>query len=80
MVNKKLARKIKLIFGTSYFSSTACAIRYYKPYGYADVKTAVACKIAKGEIHIGPPPVRPDRTHTLDSDGRYIVTAYVVSE
>ncbi len=62
-------------YGTSYFTSRSAAIRYYKDYGYDDVKAAVARKIREGEIHIGKPPLKAgQRLTTVDGGKRYAIT------
>ena len=50
--------------GTSYFDTENAAFAYYLPYGYTrkDVKE----KIAKGEIHIGEPPVKEGESAVLN--------------
>jgi len=61
-----------IIYGTSYFRSTAAAVRYYA--GYNETAADVADKIALGEIHIGTPPLRPGETFVWNAEGRAIVT------
>ena len=59
--------------GTSHFVNRAAAIRYYRPYEGDDAPAAVNRKLIAGEIHIGPPALRPGETCRPDVDGRYIV-------
>jgi hypothetical protein len=62
-------------WGTSYFVSRGAAERYYKPYGYDNVKSAVAEKIRSGEIHIGRPPLKAgQKAVLLDGGKRYGIT------
>jgi hypothetical protein len=62
-------------YGTSHFTSRSAAVRYYKGYGYDDVKAAVAAKIKDGEIHIGKPPLKAgQRLTTVDGGKRYAIT------
>lgn len=62
--------------GTSHFKSREAAMRYYKPYGYIDLARAVDRKLADGEIHIGPPALKPDgseRFTLIDGGLRYAI-------
>jgi hypothetical protein len=61
--------------GTSHFVSRAAAVAYYRDYGYDDTGAAVDRKLAEGEIHIGPPTLKPGQTlGTTDGGRRYTVT------
>lgn len=60
--------------GTPYFISITAARQYYRPYHYEDTAAAVTRKLATGEIHIGPPPLKPGQTAAPDQEGRYIIT------
>lgn len=58
--------------GTSHFKSRNAARRYYEPYGYD--AAAVDRKIADGEIHLGPPILKPGESLSLIDDGtRYAI-------
>lgn len=62
--------------GTSHFKSREAAMRYYAPYGFTDVARAVDCKLADGEIHIGPPALKSDgseRFILIDGGLRYAI-------
>jgi hypothetical protein len=59
--------------GTSHFISYKAAIKYYKDYHYEDTKAAVDRKLAEGEIHIGPPRIRPGELLTVNDEARYII-------
>lgn len=70
-------KKVKMIYGTSYFASTVDAQRYYKDYGYDNVVEAVAEKIKSGEIHTFiKPSLKPNETGEYDKDGRFQVTVW----
>lgn len=45
--------------GTSHFVSYEAAVAYYRPYHYTDVINAVNQKLDEGNIHIGPPILKP---------------------
>jgi len=66
-----------LTWGTSHFVSKAAAIAYYLPYeGNHAVVAAVNRKLAAGEIHIGPPTLKPgDRLTIVDAGTRYAIEA-----
>lgn len=58
-------------WGTSHFVSRRAAERYYSA-TEADPAGAVARKLADGEIHIGPPALKPDqRLSVIPGEGRY---------
>lgn len=51
-------------------------MRYYRDYGYTDLTGAVDRKLAYGEIHIGPPTLKPDgseRFVLIDNGTRYAI-------
>lgn len=61
--------------GTSRFKSREAAMRYYRDYDYTEVD-AVDQKLARGEIHIGPPTLKPDgseRFVLIDNGTRYAI-------
>lgn len=61
------------IIGTSHFINRLAAISYYEAYE-EDALQAVARKIGAGEIHIGPPQVRPGETLKVNrEEGRYFI-------
>jgi hypothetical protein len=58
--------------GTNYFVSEGAAMVYYRAYGLW--RTDVENKITRGEIHIGPPPLKPGQRAVLNVDeGRYFI-------
>lgn len=64
--------------GTSHFVSVRAANSYYEPYGLDSAD--VLHKITNGEIHIGPPTLKPgERLVVIDNDtghswgGRYAI-------
>lgn len=62
--------------GTSHFKSREAAMRYYRDYGYTDLAGVVDRKLADGEIHIGPPTLKPDgseRFVLIDNGTRYAI-------
>lgn len=60
--------------GTSYFVSKDAAIRYYRPYGYDDVRETVERKLRDGEIHIGKPTLLAgQRLALIDESTRWAV-------
>jgi hypothetical protein len=62
--------------GTSHFVSVPDAVRYYRDHEGDDAENAVARKITDGEIHIGPPTLKPGETlSTIDNGTRYAITA-----
>lgn len=76
MVAKKHATRMKnpTVWGTSHFVSRSAAMRYYKDYGYDDVKSAVDSKIRDGEIHIGKPSLKAGQSLKLiDGGKRYAI-------
>ena len=63
-----------MIHGTPYFESRLDALEYYKPYGYENLREAVADKLASGEIHIGKPKAKPgERVFLNVQEGRYFI-------
>jgi hypothetical protein len=56
------------IIGTNYFPGLWAAHRYYATYG--ESRAAVAEKIAKGEIHIGKPALKPGQKLKLIDCGQ----------
>lgn len=64
------------IIGTSHFRTAISAMRYYRDY-YADfdeTSREVDRKISAGEIHIGPPSVKPGQRLTMiDNHTRYAI-------
>jgi hypothetical protein len=62
-----------LRYGTSYFTSTPAAFRYYKRHGGFS-KDIVERKFACGEIHIGKPPLKAgQRLVLIDKGIRYAI-------
>ena len=60
--------------GTSYFRSKAGAVAYYRDYEGSNAKAAVERKLREGQIHIGPPPLKPgQRAYLIDGGLRYAV-------
>ena len=60
--------------GTSHFVSRDAAIRYYQPYEYPITAEAVDDKLARGEIHIGKPDLKPgERLTLIDGGTRYAI-------
>lgn len=58
--------------GTSHFVNRLAAIRYYLPYGYT--AATLARKEEEGEIHFGPPPLKPgERLVVIDDGTRYAI-------
>jgi hypothetical protein len=62
-----------MITGTSYFVSKQAAIRYYQPAEYPVAAEAVEDKLARGEIHIGKPDLKPGQRLTIIDGGRYAI-------
>jgi hypothetical protein len=63
-----------MITGTCYFVTREAAIRYYQPYEYPIAAEAVADKLARGEIFIGKPDLKPgQRLTTIDGGARYAI-------
>ncbi len=59
-----------MMYGTSHFVSLPAAVRDYADYG--SDRAQVEQKIAEGQIHIGPPAVKPgERLITIDAGSRY---------
>jgi hypothetical protein len=64
------------ITGTSHFTSRAAAVAYYVPYHYPIASEAVDDMLARGEIHIGEPTLRPgERLVLLDGGRRFGIEA-----
>jgi hypothetical protein len=62
-----------MTYGTSHFVDLAAALKYYKAYGYD--KPAVKQKLAEGQIHLGPPTLKPGETlRVIDNGTRYQIT------
>ena len=62
-------------YGTSYFVSTAAAIRYYRDYEGDNARAAVQRKLTEGEIHIGKPALKPGQVLSIIDNGtRYAIT------
>lgn len=63
-----------MMYGTPHFVSVAAAVAYYKPYGYKSTLAAVLRKKQDGEIHIGPPTLKPGQTlRIIDGGLRYAI-------
>jgi hypothetical protein len=63
-----------MITETSHFKSREAAISYYKPYGWGAAEIDHALLL--GEIHIGPPGLKPDgsqRFFLIDDGMRYAI-------
>jgi hypothetical protein len=66
-------RKNPSRWGTSHFVSRRAAVRYYSDYE-DDAEHAVERKLAAGEIHIGPPDLKPgQRLEHCDDGTRYAI-------
>lgn len=65
-----------MITGTSHFVSKRHAIRYYQPYEYPIAAQAVEDKLARGEIQIGKPDLKPGQRLTIIDGG----TRYAIEE
>jgi hypothetical protein len=52
--------------GTCHFPTKADASAYYQPYGFGPKD--IDCKIADGEIRIGPPPAREGERIVIRND------------
>lgn len=75
-------------WGTSHFVSYSAALAYYRPYHGEPLapgkrfrddtnenRAAVDAKLAAGEIHIGPPTLRPGQSLSLHrEERRYFIT------
>lgn len=64
--------------GTSHFVNIKAAELYYSDYipnfSKAVVAAHVANKIKSGDIHIGPPELKPGETlHVIRDEGRYLI-------
>ena len=65
-------------WGTSHFESFTAAQNYYSTYStgnYAQGQALISEKLATGEIHIGPPTLKPGETLSLHTEERrYFIT------
>ena len=62
---------MKTKIGTSHFETLEAATRYYSWYELTWYE--VQEKIDNGEIHIGPPSIKPGERLLVDKDGRYFI-------
>ena len=63
-----------MIIGTNHFVNFESAVRYYKDYPYRSIRAAVMRKIHDGEIHLGPPTLKPgERLEVIDEETRYAI-------
>lgn len=58
--------------GTNYFLTRWHIREYYKQYGYDDIDTVIAQKLASGEVCIGTPLPRDGYLLRMNNDGRFI--------
>ena len=63
-----------MIYGTPYFINKQAAIRYYKEYGYSDIKATIERKLADVEIHLGRPELKEGENLLINhKEGRYFI-------
>ena len=58
-------------FGTGHFVDIVAARQYYVTYGFN--ARDVDRKLAEGEIHIGPPPLKTGESFTINKEQRYAI-------